>query len=383
MSEKGLLPLKELYEDSEKTALFYKKIFDDFPALIWMAGTDGLCWYFNKNWLDFRGRSLEEESGNGWTEGVHKEDFDRCLDVYLTHFNKQESFSMEYRLMRADGEYRWILDLGIPFYGLENEFQGYIGSCYDITEEKNNSIELSQSKEMALEALNSKSQLLAYVSHEIRNPLNVINGFITLLSQNDYDEETNEMLSYMRSSANLLIGLVNNLLDLSKFESGKVAYVKEPVNIQKIKHEIDQIYTNSIEANNLRFISTIEGNFPKPIYADEMKLMQIISNLISNALKFTKKGVISLNLVYEEESRNLQIIVEDTGLGINPEKQAHLFEEYVQGDNIIFKKYGGTGLGLSIVKTLTDLMDGDIKVNTQLGKGTRFEITINVEAPTS
>jgi PAS domain-containing protein len=92
MSDKGLLPLKGLYEDSEKTTLFYKKIFDDFPALIWMAGTDGLCWYFNKNWLDFRGRTLEEESGNGWTEGVHKEDFEHCLEVYLTHFNKQESF---------------------------------------------------------------------------------------------------------------------------------------------------------------------------------------------------------------------------------------------------------------------------------------------------
>ncbi len=381
MNDKGLLPLKGLYEDTEKTAVFYKKIFDDFPALIWMAGTDGLCWYFNKKWLDFRGRKLEEEFGNGWTEGIHKEEFDFCLDFYLKHFNKQEPFSMEYRLMRADGQYRWILDFGIPFYGLENEFQGYIGSCYDITDEKNNVIELRQSREMALEALNSKSQLLAYVSHEIRNPLNVINGVITLLSQNNYDNDTNEMLGYMQSSANLLIGLVNNLLDLSKFESGKVVYIKEPVDIRNIKREIDKIYLNYIVSDGLSFISTIEGDFPSVIYADEMKLMQIISNLISNSIKFTKQGSIALNLIYIAESSHLKIVVADTGVGINPEKHAHLFEEYVQGDNTIFKQYGGTGLGLSIVKTLTDLMCGEIKVNTAQDIGTSFEITFNVEAP--
>ncbi len=112
----------------------YQALVEQSPIMIWRANTDALCNYFNECWLAFRGRTLEQEYGNGWAEGVHADDFDRCLQIYLDSFNKREIFEMEYRLMRNDGVYRWIFDRGVPYYSENGEFAGYIGSCIDVTE---------------------------------------------------------------------------------------------------------------------------------------------------------------------------------------------------------------------------------------------------------
>jgi len=112
----------------------YRALVEQAPILIWRANTDSLCNYFNERWLAFRGRTLEQEYGNGWAEGVHPDDFDRCLKIYLDSFNNREIFEMEYRLMRYDGVYRWIFDKGVPYYKDNGEFAGYIGSCIDVTE---------------------------------------------------------------------------------------------------------------------------------------------------------------------------------------------------------------------------------------------------------
>jgi len=112
----------------------YEALVEQSPILIWRANTEALCDYFNDRWLSFRGRTMGQEYGNGWAEGIHPDDFDRCLKIYLDGFGKQEVFEMEYRLMRYDGVYRWIFDRGVPFYNDYGEFAGYIGSCIDVTD---------------------------------------------------------------------------------------------------------------------------------------------------------------------------------------------------------------------------------------------------------
>jgi PAS domain S-box-containing protein len=125
---------REEYEELSTNAVLFRQIADSAPVLIWLSGTDALCTWFNEPWLDFRGRTLEQETGNGWAEGVHKEDFDRCLEIYLNNFEKRTPFQMEYRIQRADGEYRWLLDHGVPRYSDAGLFLGFIGSCVDITD---------------------------------------------------------------------------------------------------------------------------------------------------------------------------------------------------------------------------------------------------------
>jgi diguanylate cyclase (GGDEF)-like protein/PAS domain S-box-containing protein len=126
---------------------YYLALFEEFPALIWRSGTDTKCDYFNRTWLAFTGRSMEQEMGNGWAEGVHSEDFDRCLTIYLEAFAARQAFQMEYRLRRYDGEYRWISDFGRPFFGLDGTFAGYIGTCFDVTDRKQDERALLESEE--------------------------------------------------------------------------------------------------------------------------------------------------------------------------------------------------------------------------------------------
>lgn len=155
MSETITLPRAEYEKLVEREALL-SQVPDFAPVLIWISGTDSLCTWFNKPWLDFRGRSLEQEAGNGWTEGVHKEDLDHCLGIYLSNFERRTPFHMEYRLLRADGDYRWLLDHGVPRFTEDGTFLGYIGSCIDITE-------IQEGRQVRLDLAKRASELAAIV----------------------------------------------------------------------------------------------------------------------------------------------------------------------------------------------------------------------------
>lgn len=356
----------------EYNSKFYKKIFDDFPALIWLAGIDSKCWYFNKKWLEFRGKSLEDEYGEGWVKGVHKEDLEFCVQYYLKNFEKRQQFQMEYRLQRADGEYRWILDMGIPFYNIEGEFMGYIGSCYDITDEKDRVKELEKSRREAMEMFQQRTKLLSYVSHELKNPLNSIIGLVALLKEKEYDEETNEIIGYLMSASKMLKGLINNILDFSRFESGNPELLEKSTDIHKLINEIRQVYEKIIVGKNLKFNVICKNPIESNIMCDEVRVTQIISNLLSNSVKFTNEGEITLS--YDYLNGKLIIKVSDTGIGIDKEKIDKIFKEYVR----VTTNIEGTGLGLAIVKGLVELMNGEIKVESELKKGSIFTIIIPV-----
>lgn len=150
------------------TAEDYAQLVEQAPILIWRAGTDALCNYFNQRWLEFTGRTLEQEMGNGWAEGVHPEDFQRCLDIYISHFERREIFEMEYRLRRHDGAWRWIFDRGVPVKNVEGGFAGYIGSCIDVTERFEAQRALAQAQEAQIHTLRGLLPI-CMVCKKIRN----------------------------------------------------------------------------------------------------------------------------------------------------------------------------------------------------------------------
>src|SRR4029453_15789662 len=163
-------------EELRESEARFRTVANAAPVMIWMSGPDKLCTFFNKGWLDFTGRTLEQELGNGWAEGVHREDLDRCLDVYQNSFKARESFSMEYRLRRSDGEYRWVLDSGTPRFASDGAFIGYIGSCIDLTERKTAEEEASRRREQVelLGRVSLLGEMTASLAHELNQPLTAI-----------------------------------------------------------------------------------------------------------------------------------------------------------------------------------------------------------------
>ena len=488
---------ESLIQESEKK---FRTVADAAPVLIWLANTDKLCIWFNKTWLNFTGRTLEQEYGNGWAEGVHPDDFQRCLDTYITCFDNRQSFSMEYRLKNSQGDYRWLLDTGVPVFNSEGEFDGYIGSCVDITEQINSFEELKNSqselqlltsmiedsqdpfyvldindgfrmiftndaasqhyglpkeklltmrvpdwdpdvnfdklsellpvlreekhlflktrhlvsdgiipveisinylknekseyafgyiidlkerielenamfkaKENAELLAKSKSEFLANMSHEIRTPMTAIIGLSQLSLNKEMPDDIRDSLTKIYQSSNSLLGILNDILDFSKLDAGKLTLENSAFSLVTVFRNLHNLFSFSAKTKNLEFSISVEHDVPNELIGDALRIQQILSNLLGNAIKFTEHGKIELRIKQIENRLDetlLRFTVEDTGVGIKEEHQENLFKPFHQADNSITRRFGGTGLGLTISRDLLHLMGSDFHVNSVEGKGT-------------
>lgn len=366
-AENSYLKKKQL--EITKAKELYLKIFDDFPALIWRSRLDKLCDYFNKTWLEFTGRTMEQEFGNGWAENVHPEDFNYCLDIYVTAFDKREAFLMEYRMKNKYGEYRWIRDFGRPFYDLDNTFLGYIGSCYDVTEIKNNELKL-------IELNSTKNRFISILAHDLKDPFNIILGYLEILTQNlrkfDIDKIENH-LNIINDSSKKTFKLLEDILLWIRAESGKLPF--EP-----IEYPISVLFETVVEY--LQPIADKKGisiNYFTDndllIKVDVNMISTILRNLISNAVKFSLYGG-SISVYSEIENNQVIITVSDNGIGIEQETIPFLFNisrtKSTQGTS----NEKGTGLGLLICKDFVEKHGGKIWVESEIGKGSDFKFSI-------
>ena len=256
----------------------------------------------------------------------------------------------------------------------------------DITRTESVQLLLTQARFEAENALQSKSRFLAAMSHEIRTPLNGIIGMTELLKTNGLTDDTKQSIETINLCSQLLLTLVNNILDFSKLEEGKLSLNNESFNLKKCCEEIlamlNPKYKNK---SNIELLFIYEDNVPQNIIGDKIRITQILTNIIGNAIKFTETGFVKLSVSIKPSMNISNIIlvfdVEDTGIGISKEGINHLFKTYNQVDPTIHKKYGGTGLGLVIANSLCQLMNGDIHVSSTLGEGSLFRITLNVKRP--
>jgi two-component system CheB/CheR fusion protein len=332
----------------------YLKIFEEFPALIWRARLDKLCDYFNKTWLEFTGRTMEQEFGNGWAEGVHPDDFDACLHTYSNAFDNREAFVMEYRMKNKFGDYRWIRDFGRPFYDVDNSFIGYIGSCYDITEIKDN--------ELALKELNNtKDKFLSIIAHDLKNPFNNMLGFAKLLNENYTKYSARELeaiTSQLYSSAKQTYSLLENLLDWARTQSNTIPFNPEPLDFETIYPEILETVALSAAAKQIEI--SCHNQEVKTIYADSNMFATILRNLISNAIKFTHQNG-SIHIYVTKTEANIVFHIADDGVGMDQEHIDNLFN---------------TGLGLILCKEFIEKHGGKIWVNSTKEKGSDFYFSL-------
>ncbi|WP_375240326.1 hybrid sensor histidine kinase/response regulator [Polaribacter sp.] len=248
--------------------------------------------------------------------------------------------------------------------------------------EKN--IELDRLRKIADKANEEKSRFLAMMSHEIRNPLNVILGYSEMISNESINDNVKEYANLLSLSGKNLKVIVNDILDLSRIEAGKLDLVNSELNVHEVaKNAIDN-YRFQNKNNKITLALEVDENIPKVLIGDDVRVNQILSNLLSNALKFTEKGVISLKLNIDSEEENqvlLNFLIEDSGRGMTAEQASKIFNEYQQNNKDDNRVYGGAGLGLSIVKKLLLAMNGEISVKSKLNFGTLFKVKIPFSKP--
>ena len=364
----------ELLVETERR---FRTMADVAPVLLWMADPDGLCTFFNQTWLSFTGRTLEEEWGVGWAEGVHFEDFQRCMDIYNQSFGQRRVFEMEYRLRRADGAYRWILDRGTPRYTPDGTFAGYIGSCIDITERK-------ALEDKLRDAVQARDEFLSIASHELKTPLTSLQLQIDSLERQlklrpEEALRTGRLTSgagAVSDQADRLARLIEVLLDVSRINAGRLTFECSDVDLVPLVHDTAERWRADAAQVGSELTVNIEGVGGAAdqlvVHWDRLRLEQVLSNLISNAIKYGQGKPISVTVARARGGARLQ--VRDQGIGISPGDQVRIFERFERA--AASRNYGGLGLGLWITKRLVEGMGGSISLDSVPEQGSTFTVNL-------
>ncbi len=356
--------------ESEK---LFRTMADNAPVLIWISDTSGDFTYFNERWLEFTGRKFEEELRGGWTEGIHPDDRDHWEAVFARAREQREGISIEIRLRRHDGTYRWMLVRAIPRHLLDETYIGFIGSCIDITDRKAAEEKLLLSKKQAEDLTILKSSFLTNMTHEIRTPLTVILGFTSILRQGTR-REYHRFVNLIERSGRRLLLMLDSVLDLAQLDAGTLMVEPSRHNLDDIILSVIATLEPVVEDKNLRLVYHEPDSVPY-VTVDAAILARVLNNLLDNAIKFTEEGSVYITLHPDETHTDVQI--RDTGIGIAPEFLPEIFDAFSQESTGIERTHQGSGLGMTVSKQLLELIGGDLIVQSEKGVGT----TITVRLP--
>lgn len=372
---------KRVEEALKESEARFHSMADTAPVMVWVAGTDTEFTWFNQSWLNFTGRTLEQELSNGWAQGVHPDDC-QCLDIYLSAFDARHCFTMEYRLQRADGEYRWILDNGVPRFMPNGEFAGYIGSCLDITDRKaaesalkiradelNYLLGVLAQTNVALEKRNHELDQFTYVvSHDLKAPLRAIANLSQWIEEDlssSLTEDTQHQMNLLRGRVYRMEALINGLLQYSRV--GRLQTKTATVSVAALLAEVIDTL-----APPETFTVVVESNMPT-LVTQRLPLEQVFTNLIGNCLKHHPRIDGKVQISVQDRGLFYEFVVTDDGSGIAPqyhEKVFGIFQTLEARD-----KSENTGIGLAIVKKIVESQGGIIRLESQEEKGATFRFT--------
>ncbi|EDZ63839.1 multi-sensor hybrid histidine kinase [Sulfurimonas gotlandica GD1] len=340
-------------------------------AVVSKSDTQGLITFVNDKFCEISGYSREELIGQGHNIIRHPDmPAELFKELWKTIRNKK-IFKATIKNCKKSGEAYYVDSVIVPMLDVNNEIVEYLAVRYEVTE-------LINSRDEALMAEKAKDEFLSNMSHELRTPLNAINGFSSLLKRQIKDEKQSKYIEHILESSSQLIGLINDILDLSKLQSGKFILDYHRFEPYSNIYSLVERFSPNIETASLNLVLDLDDSLKIVANGDWLRISQIITNLLSNAIKFTPAGG-EVRLSANHNDDNLRIIVSDNGLGISKEVQEKIFMPFEQADSSTTRKFGGTGLGLSIVSNLLKQMDAQIKLESEDGNGSTFELNIPIK----
>ena len=363
-----------------------RKVVDSVLDVIIVIDDAGIILECNQAVFTVFGYELEELIGKN-VNILMPEPYKSDHDGFLAHYKAGGGKRIigKTRLMHAqrkNGE-NFPIDLSVSEISLHGKVQ-FTGVIRDVTQRIEAENALQEARDKAIESAELKSQFLANMSHEIRTPMNGIIGMTNLLLQQPLTDEQKDLAQTAAKSANSLLTIINDILDFSKIEAGKMEIDSQEVDLLPVVESVIDLVVDHVYEKNLRFGYFIDPKTPSKVLVDETRLRQILLNLVGNAVKFTSEGEVTLLIKFLAEKDSIEFTVEDTGIGISEEAQKNLFSAFSQADGSTTRQFGGTGLGLSISKQLTELMGGQISMQSVEGEGSSFRVILpiaSIEAP--
>lgn len=347
----------EALAESEKR---FHTMSDNAPVMIWMTDVHGQCTFLNKTWLLFTGRPLEKECGTGWHQGIHPEDSEKFFETYNEALKAQAEFKIDYRLKRHDGDYRWIMNHGVPRFVSDESFIGYIGTCIDI----NDRIDLERQKD----------DFMGIASHELKTPVTSIKAYAQILQEKfrkANDLNSAGLMGKLDNQIDKLTDLINTLLDVARVQTGQMDFDEENIAvnqfIQEISEEAQQTFPDIEITLDLQATGTV--------FADRARIAQVFNNLISNAYKYSPKNH---KIIISTEHRDGQFIfgVQDFGVGIPKDMQDQIFQRFFRIAESAGNRIAGLGLGLYISFQIVKQQGGKIWLESEPGKGAKFSFSL-------